>query len=811
MFMVSKLFVRPMRARMAVLPAVLLLAIAGGASAQTAATTVPPEIRSTLSAVPLHDLPSSGSIGGILETIVPEIISDQIEAGGLGVGRGGRLGARGSPWSQTAFQFDDVDLTDAGATGRSLLFLDPLMFQSVDVSTALMPIEQSAPGVSIRAVPVRPSASWQGRVGALLAVPSRAAPVEQPPPIDALRTWQHVDALVSGPVVRDRLRIAAGGVIDDGTHFERADPTILSNTERNAFVTALFTPSAVTEVSAAVVGSVSHLPSADRRFSGQLEARERLSNLIIESTWIHRTPSIAWTASAAYGRSSLQPETGTPPVLRIDSVLDGPVMTALAVAGVHGRWSTVLRMNGTAGNRWLQGLRAGVEFDGASASEDPTQMSLVEETVEGVPARVWRFATPTTASRRHATTAVLYAAERVTVGSRLAIEAGARWEGTGADAAHGDSLAWHDWFPRATLRWEAIQARHVSLFAGIARYGYRPTLESLAYGDPAAPSADVFRWTDRNGDGQSDPAEIGPLVARTAGAPAISSIDPNLRRPYLDEFVTGVEVHPSDTWLVRLTGMTRAERRMIAAVNTGAPVSAYTVSAVPDAGEDVLDPSDDRALPLYSRNPDTFGADRYLLTNPDDFTTTGAGVEITVQHAGDRLWLLAGASACRSSGPAMARGFLASENDRGIPGDLYLDPNAFTYARGSFFADRSYTIKVAGVYRWPHDVRLGVGARYQDGQPFSRLVLAPDLAQGAEVVRAYRTGRTRFTYTATLDSRLQKGFAVGKQRVTLVLDIFNLLNMANEVEEDVLTGPGFRRTTAVQPPRTAHVGVEFSF
>jgi len=47
--------------------------------------------------------------------------------------------------------------------------------------------------------------------------------------------------------------------------------------------------------------------------------------------------------------------------------------------------------------------------------------------------------------------------------------------------------------------------------------------------------------------------------------------------------------------------------------------------------------------------------------------------------------------------------------------------------------------------------------------------------------------------------------------VGLTFDVFNLPNMVNEVEEDVMTGPSFRTVTAVQPPRAIRVGVRGTF
>ena len=80
--------------------------------------------------------------------------------------------------------------------------------------------------------------------------------------------------------------------------------------------------------------------------------------------------------------------------------------------------------------------------------------------------------------------------------------------------------------------------------------------------------------------------------------------------------------------------------------------------------------------------------------------------------------------------------------------------------------------------------------------------------QGPEAIRAFRNGRTRFTYTLTLDARLQKGFTIGARHVVVMVDGYN---KAKEVEEFPITGPTSRLTAAVQPPRALHVGLRVAF
>jgi hypothetical protein len=115
------------------------------------------------------------------------------------------------------------------------------------------------------------------------------------------------------------------------------------------------------------------------------------------------------------------------------------------------------------------------------------------------------------------------------------------------------------------------------------------------------------------------------------------------------------------------------------------------------------------------------------------------------------------------------------------------------------------------MYQLPYGLRGGSAARYQDGQHFSRVVIASDLQQGVDFIPALPRGLTRYTYAFTLDTRLERAFSLGGRRGALVLDVFNLLNTNNEVEEDEVTGLAFRASTAVQPPRTVHLGFRLIF
>jgi hypothetical protein len=170
---------------------------------------------------------------------------------------------------------------------------------------------------------------------------------------------------------------------------------------------------------------------------------------------------------------------------------------------------------------------------------------------------------------------------------------------------------------------------------------------------------------------------------------------------------------------------------------------------------------------VYNRPSGSYGRDRYLLTNQAGNPAAFWGIDVNIRASTDRFMVLAGGTVwTRTVAPAAAVGFLPTENDQSVLGNLFVDPNAATSARGQVFPDRSHTVKVAGVYRLPWRVRIGAIARYQDGQPFARLVIVPDLTQGSTAVRSYVNGGTAFTYTGTLDIRVQKSFTAGRTDVT---------------------------------------------
>jgi hypothetical protein len=448
----------------------------------------------------------------------------------------------------------------------------------------------------------------------------------------------------------------------------------------------------------------------------------------------------------------------------------------------------------------------GFDLDRGSMSYNAFD-GVIYESVNGIPARAWEYLPQSERSRRHSLEFSTFAADHVTFNEHIIGDLALRYSsahGSARDAAGG--IGWNSIEPFLNLRIKIGTPLNLESFIGISRVVDRLRLNILAAGDPHAEVANVYRW---------DSNTTGALIARTGpgtgGSDTFSTIDPDLGRPGTDEFRVGVAGQPWAPFRMSVTGIARRQRPLVNLVNAGLTADDYTVFTIADDNGDVLKPDDDQMLPVYNRKPQSFGADRYLLTNPGIDASDVGIVIVNGEWTSEHVLISAGGTAQFSVAPGVNRGYTAIENDPSLLGEAFADPNAHTYARGQLFNDRAYTIKVMSVVKLPKAITVGTIARYQDGQPFARVQIVPGLNQGAEMIQAFGRGRSRFTYRSTLDVRVSKQLLVRARKLDLVAEVYNLLKDANEVEEYVVTGPRFRETTAVQPPRSFHLGLRVSF
>jgi hypothetical protein len=755
----------------------------------------------------LRDLPTGRDPWSLLETAETVAVADRMDTGGVWAGRPGRVSAHGTSLAQSTFHFAGAGASDPLGDGRSLLDPDLAWLSSLRFATALLPAGVGGAGPVLAAIPRRPAETWSGGFAADLARPGAVSDPTAAPPIARLDRWRSGTAVAGGPVSGSASLLVAASV-RDAARQERAETLVLPSRVRSAMGQLVITPGAGQEARLFAVGQATERPYAGRAAALDPGRQEDARFALLQGSWVGRRRDGAVASVAlAYARGTLD-STDVSLNGAVERLRDGPVL-AIPLPGrsVLTRASAEARLDRPSGLFGSHGrLQAGVSASREGAVLTPLPgVWTTPERLDGVGARVWDIAVGRTRMDWQATDAAAWLEGSSDPLRRLSVRAGGRVEWLVGSATGGtEDVSWLTVSPRVRARWRL--GTKVALIGGYAQYRHRLPLANFAFGDGAAPAAEVYRWDDRDDDGVFRLGERGPLVARFGPGSPTATLDPGLRAPRTDELLLGIE-RRSGPWAARFVGLYRREKSLLETVNVGLSASDYVRHEVPDPGGDLLGAQDDQLLPVFERRAARFGADRYRLTNVTGDDAWHEGAEITLAHDGERLGLLFGATAHRSDGPNAWRGFRPEENDQGLVGERRDQPNADTFARGRLFPDRAYTIKVAGRYAAPGDLRLGVVARYQDGQPFARLVIARGLAQGAEAVPAVPNGRHRFEFALTVDARIEKGLRLGKARLAAVAEAFNLLGNAHEVEEDVVTGPTFRTPTASQPPRVFRFGL----
>lgn len=773
----------------------ILFAIAGEASAQTAPALNP--AGHALTADVLRDLPNGANLFAILETMQPEIIADGFHSGGLNGGTPASLGAFLASPRQTRYRVADLDLSSP-VDGTPLLFPHLMPWERTDVLTGLMPLDRSAPGLVIELAPRRAAAQWQGLVEASAAsgILITAPDASRPPPVSRLNSWTHVSTAIEGPVLDNRMGLALGATWLRSATRDREEPVPRVNEHSSVFAHTNFALNPGTDLRTFVW--VERADGTSRSAAVHLQST-------LERVAADQAVKTSWRLVGGYTRKHTDKTFSVSNVLTVDRLVDGPFSQWLPTPdrGEHRASIGAHALTGIRSGRHRLAVGGTLEHVGASEGEGFS--GEIRETVDGIPARVWNVITPPTDSRRSATALTTYIEDRIALSSQVTLDAGVAFDFVRGRAVGSSSdVLWRSLLPRLALHWRPGTPYDLGLFAGYRRAANNLRLDLLAYGDPAAPGADVYRW-----DG-IEPSTSDPLIARvgpgTRGDDDFSVIDPDLKRPITDEFVIGFEARPRSSVRLVAAGIARRQTPLVHVVNTGVPATDYESFTIPDDNVDLIGTADDQELTVFNRAPASFGRDRFLLTNPEvDAATMGAFV-IAAEATTGRLWLRAGATASASVGSGGARGFRGSENDQDILGEGFANPNAQTFARGRLFVDRAYVIKWTTIYRFPSRITLGAIARYQDGQPFSRMVIVQGLNQGVEAIQAFPNGRSRFAFRGTLDIRVQKGFDLGGPQLDLIFDAYNVLNMTKEVEEYVVTGDRYRTTTYVQPAPVIHLG-----
>ena len=781
-------------ARCCLATAAFALLTGSSVSAQSIAIPEQPLLGSALTADMLRELPASGNPFSVVDAMQTESIADRFVAGGLNSATPPRAGGLLNSWTQTQIRFGDITITDPRTGGTPLLVPLLPVFSRMRLGVGALGLDESASAVSMNLEPIRAGTSWVRSFEGSLAGGFLTA--DATPPVPAVDRVDHLadgSFAISGPV-SPRVGLAAAGSWRSLSHVAVPSTAAAGDTVGSAFVHATF--AATPDDSVRAIGWLQRVSTSDFDDRG----------VHLQGAWErHDADRLRWRAYAGYTertRTVASPATS----IAVDSLTSDPISDLFDTgAGTSRRWTLGARISSR--REWFPS--AGIEIDHARVRVDSNGIDEIREVVDGTPARLWTLTRPSATDVRHLATVSGFVNERVGFGP-VTIDGGIRIDhAAGAAEQSANGVNWTSALPSVLAEWRVVQKLGITLTAGYRRSAYQMPLNVLAIGDPAAPVADIARWT--GGSAGTPIARVGP---GTGGDSTLTSIDPGLKRPTTDEFTLGVGARPFQGFEVELVRVVKRETSLMSLEDPGVPFSSYTAIVVADPSyhPELAGKFDQPFTVAFNRPAGMYGHDRYVLTNTAADPAESWALELNTRVTTERMTLLAGIPLTWANGSAAAVGFLPTENDQNVLGNLFVDANRTTYARGQLFQDRSHAGKLAFIYRFGSGLTVGALARYLDGQPFARLVAVNDgLTQGPMLVRSYRNGGSAFKYQGTLDVRVQRAFRIGRATMTAGFDVYNLPGLQNEVSEYVVGGPRFRESTAVQPPRTGLVSVRVSY
>ena len=784
----------------------------------------------------VQSMPSANNIWSLIENQDFSATTNRIDVGGVWASLPALWSSRGSvSWTQTSYLINGLEATDPYVTGTPLYYPDLEALQFVTHSNARHPIAYLSPGGAFDLVPKQGTADYHGALTAFFTTPGMTSGSVPSRLQDEgllertrLNSFENYSAQFSGPIFTEKLLVFASlshlNLSRDVAEFSPDDKGTVSS----ALVNLTYRLSG-SSLHVLWTGQTVHHPTAgaarDVPFSETLD-RKNLYN-VFQVIWRARfRPDHYFEVGAAFNKGNIHSQFQDGVIEpHGQEVFQKIPSGAAASAGRDDRTTVILQGNGQALFGRLSRFQHRIDYGlslryAVSSSEEEILDNIHLHYLDDEPFEIVRFNTPLRHKER-SFDIHLFVEDRITFRNLASLSFGFHLVSTRGRAPRlgtppeqeGGKIDWLNVAPRLSFALPFLDDKSLSLRVSAGRYYFHLPLQYLSYGNPQAVGGLAYPWTDRNHDGRFQPGEEGELWRREG--PFYADIDPQLERPYTDEFSVSITKTFRGNLYLTLTGFYRETRHLVETLNTGVPLTAYRPVQIYDPGDDTIPGNhDDLNLTVYNQDKETLGDDFFLLTNPDAGSRVNRyrGLDLSLVKKFGRTVFFLAATATEAVGTS-SPGNTEHENDDGVVGALYDNPNAFLFAKGRLRFDRAYTARLGVCFPLPFGFRLAGLAKYYDGQPFSRKIIVTGLNQGPLYIQSFPRGVARYEFNMTVDLRLEKTIALGRARGRVFLDAYNIFNWALATQENEWTGPEFplRYATEIQSPRVIRLGVRYEF
>jgi len=415
-------------------------------------------------------------------------------------------------------------------------------------------------------------------------------------------------------------------------------------------------------------------------------------------------------------------------------------------------------------------------------------------------------------------TASLFATDGVTIGERLTVNAGLRFDHSRAISHDlraidferretgsvirglGTVYTWNVLSPRLGVTAKLSRDSRTILRASYGRF-YQGVLTGEASQNHRGLSATTTRGYDAATGGYTNVIQVIDPITNLF-------IDPDIRAPRTDEYSIGVDRELPSRLSVAVAYIRKNARDSIAWTDRG---GVYR--------DDTRTMSDGRIVPVRVLVNAT-GDRRFYMTNPEGYFATYNGLVVAAEKRPFNSWQMFGsytyskAYGLQSSAGTTPGGAQLSTIANATPITFGQDPNDLTNATGRLANDRPHLFRLMGKVDVPRTgVAISANHQYFSGKPWAASALVP-LPQVDRRILLEPRGSRRLSSQSLLDVRVSKTILTRESaRLELLVDVFNVLNETAEEElgSDDLYASNFARPTVFTDPRRAMFGVRLRF
>src|SRR5262245_22898983 len=287
----------------------------------------------------------------------------------------------------------------------------------------------------------------------------------------------------------------------------------------------------------------------------------------------------------------------------------------------------------------------------------------------------------------------------------------------------------------------------------------------------------TYGWNDINNDLKFQPGEQTGAGVLTTGT--TTTIDPNFRRPYTDEYSFGVDRELMANFKLSAAYTHRREKNLQASANPDNPYATTPTTAVDPGIDGIVGTGDDGTYSFFQR---ISAANRTLITNDPTVLQSYKGLELTLTKRLSNRWqMLAGYTYRRNrienSSVDVSPNFLINANGN-ITSDGQVTGASRCAGCAAANADRPNQFKLTGMYVLPwQELILSGNFRSQQGPAYTRQISRALAIGAAQTINLEPLGSTLIGTLTTIDLRAGKLFRFNNNRsLETSIDFDNLMN-----------------------------------